>query len=77
MKYNHFCYYPYQTNNTRNGFLLPFVGGLLIGGLATPLLTKNNNYYPYPNYQYQPYYQYGHPVYSNYSYPYQNVYYKY
>lgn len=47
--------------------LIPFIGGLAIGGLGGAALNKNNYmpYYQYPVYQY-PYYTY---------YPYQQTYY--
>ena len=82
MKCHPYCFYPYHDNkNNRSGLLLPFVGGLLVGGIAAPLFIKNN--YSQPNYTYYPapypYYQYGYPVYqnNNYTYPYQYGYYKY
>lgn len=44
-------YYPnynYYRNNMRfGGPLVPFLGGLLVGGLFLP--RPNTNYYPYPN----------------------------
>lgn len=68
-----FCY-PHQ-NNYRTGFIFPFVGGLLIGGLVAPYFIKSNKpyyppYYPYSNYI--PTYQTG-----NYTYPYANGFYHY
>ena len=65
---SHFPYdsYPYRGNDTRFGPLLPFVGGLLVGGLFAP--RPNFSYGPFnntppmnmgpamPNYPAAPYY---------------------
>lgn len=71
-----YCYYPYQENQTRGGFLLPLVGGILIGGIAAPFFMKNNNQYqgPYIQPNYNNYYPYNYPTYQqgSYSYPYNN-----
>lgn len=50
-------------NKDQRGFLLPLVGGILIGTIATPFFM-NNHYLPYNPY----------PIYStgNYQYPYYN-----
>lgn len=76
-----YCYYPEPKPNQRGGFLIPFVGGLLIGGLAAPYFIKNNQptYYPYSQPNYNNYYPYNYPTYStgNYSYPYANGFYHY
>lgn len=83
MKCKQCYYYPIENNHSTRGFLFPFVGGLLIGGLAAPLFIKNNNQYPpyYPSYPpNNSYYQYGYPVYQNYTsytYPYTNSNYPY
>ena len=54
--------YYYSNGESRFiGPLLPFVGGLLVGGLITP----RPNYQPYPYYYPQPYY----PPVSYYPYP--------
>lgn len=57
-------------NNQR---LVPFLGGLAIGGLSGVAFNNNGNKYPYyqypqyyPNYQYQYPMQYSYPVYDNY-----------
>ena len=59
-------------SNRFGGLLLPFLGGLLIGGLVVPKVNGGGQPYPpyptYPSYQYPQYY----PVYSQpipYTYP--------
>ncbi len=78
-----YCPYPERCPNQRGGFLFPFVGGLLIGGLAAPYFIRPNvPQQPMP-YNYSGYYPYGqggyYPTYTqgNYSYPYANGFYHY
>lgn len=78
------CYYYRQSdpNQRFGGFLIPFVGGLLIGGLSAPYFMNRPNVQPMPNYNtyqnqypynyYYPTYQYG-----TFNYPYTNGYYHY
>ena len=47
--------------------LFPFVGGLVLGGVAGSAFNNRYNYYPYPMYQQPIYYQTNYPIYS---YPY-------
>ena len=56
-------YHCYRNNNQRS-ILLPLVGGILIGTIATPFFMNNQHYVPY----------YPYPTYSagNYQYPYSN-----
>lgn len=81
-----FCCYPqynYSRNNQRFGsFLVPFVGGLLIGGIAAPYFINNKNNYPmsnnpYNNYPSYPVYNYPTYQYGNFTYPYSNGFYHY
>ena len=58
-------YFPYYRYNQRS-LLIPFIGGVLIGGLGGYVLSKPNPTYYYPTYYPYQYYQY---PYGTYSYP--------
>ena len=76
MRYT-YPFYREERNDNRQigGLLLPFLGGVLIGGLVSPGFKNQAPYYPYPQYQYPyQYYQNYQTYYPNY-YPYQYPYY--
>lgn len=77
-----YCYYPYyqKEKNNRSGILLPLVGGILIGGIISPYIYKNNYQNQYPPYNpYMNNYPPQYPTYQmgNYTYPYSNGFYHY
>ena len=72
MKNCYYCPENSHPNQRFGGFLVPFVGGLLIGGLAAPYFINNKNE---KQYAYPAYYPSQHPYtvpyqYGNYTYPY-------
>ena len=77
MRYT-YPFYREEHNDYRQigGLLLPFLGGVLIGGLVSPSFKNQAPYYPYPQYPYptNQYYQNYPTYYSNYN-PYQYPYY--
>ena len=77
MRYT-YPFYREEHNDNRQigGLLLPFLGGVLIGGLVSPSFKNQAPYYPYPQYPYptNQYYQNYPTYYSNYN-PYQYPYY--